>query len=89
MRFVFQISQSPKKIILKKLSWVVYWYGREFQAQDSFLEYVIFLEIWRSEKWIELSEKKPPLDADQQRQEGHAQPQLYGVGVEHYLVAFF
>ena len=32
----------------------------KFQAQDSFLEYSFF-EIWRSEKRIALSEKKPPL----------------------------
>ena len=32
----------------------------KFQAQDSFLEY-FFFEIWRSEKRIALSEKKPPL----------------------------
>ena len=32
----------------------------KFQAQDSFLEY-LFFEIWRSEKHIALSEKKPPL----------------------------
>ena len=32
----------------------------KFQAQGSFLEY-IFFEIWRSEKRIALSEKKPPL----------------------------
>ena len=32
----------------------------KFQVQDSFLEY-IFLEIWRFEKHIALSEKKPPL----------------------------
>ena len=32
----------------------------KFQVQDSFLEY-FFLEIWRFEKHIALSEKKPPL----------------------------
>ena len=32
----------------------------KFQVQDSFLEY-FFFEIWRSEKQITLSEKKPPL----------------------------
>ena len=46
VRFVFQISQSPKKIISKKLSWA--WNlnklftdmggNFKFQAQDSFLE---------------------------------------------------
>ena len=34
----------------------------EFQVQDSFLEY-FFLEIWKFEKRITLSEKKPPLEA--------------------------
>ena len=34
----------------------------KFQVQDSDLEY-IFLEIWRFEKHIALSETKPPLDA--------------------------
>ena len=43
--FFFQIAQ---KTILS------------FQVQDSVLEY-IFLEIWRFEKHIALSEKKPPL----------------------------
>ena len=33
----------------------------KFQAQDSFLEY-LFLEIWRFEQRIALSEKKPPLE---------------------------
>jgi hypothetical protein len=33
----------------------------KFQAQDSFLEYFIFFEFWRSEKRIALSEKKAPL----------------------------
>ena len=33
----------------------------KFQAQDSFLEY-FFSEIWRSEKQIALSEKKPSLE---------------------------
>jgi hypothetical protein len=32
----------------------------KFQVQDSDLEY-FFLEIWRFEKHISLSEKKPPL----------------------------
>ena len=32
----------------------------KFQVQDSFLEY-LFLEIWRFEKRIALSEKKAPL----------------------------
>jgi hypothetical protein len=32
----------------------------KFQVQDSFLEY-FFFEIWRFEKHIALSEKKPPL----------------------------
>ena len=35
----------------------------KFQVQDSFLEY-FFWEIWRFEKRIALSEKKPPLEAD-------------------------
>ena len=35
----------------------------KFQVQDSFLEY-FFLEIWRFEKRIALSEKKPPLLID-------------------------
>ena len=53
MKF-FQIFKSPKKYS-KKLSLKF-----KFQAQDSFLEY-FFFEIWRSEKWIALSGKKPPL----------------------------
>ena len=32
----------------------------KFQVQDTFLEY-LFLEIWRFEKRIALSGKKPPL----------------------------
>ena len=61
--FVFQISKSPPKKYSEKLSWTgnlkfppitVIWYGGnfEFQVQDS------FLEIWKFEKWIALSEKK-------------------------------
>ena len=34
----------------------------KFQVQDSFLEYFFFFEIWRFEKRIVLSEKKPPLE---------------------------
>ena len=36
----------------------------KFQVQDSFLEY-LFLEIWRFEKQIALSERKPSLPAYQ------------------------
>ena len=35
----------------------------KFQVQDSFLEHLFFLEIWRFEKRIALSEKKQPLEA--------------------------
>ena len=38
----------------------------KFQAQDSFLEYY-FLKIWRFEKQIALSEKKPPLSTRHKR----------------------
>ena len=55
MRFVFQISK--KKIFQKTILNLKF----EFQVQDSFLEY-IFLEIWRFEKHIALSEKKTPLE---------------------------
>ena len=33
----------------------------KFQVQDSFLEYICFLEIWGFEKRIALSEKEPLL----------------------------
>ena len=48
--------KSPKKIFQKTILSLKF----KFQVQDSFLEY-IFLEIWRFEKHIALSEKKPPL----------------------------
>ena len=66
VRFVFQIS---KKNYSKSLSWTlnlkflpITGYNLfSFQAQDSDLEYLFFLEIWRCEKWFALSEKKTPL----------------------------
>ena len=55
VRFIFQISKSPKKIIPKNYP--------ELEILISSLEqfFGIFLfEIWRSKNHIELSEKKPP-----------------------------
>ena len=59
VRCVFWISKSQKTIQETILSLKF-----KFQAQDSFLEYFFLFEIWRSKKWIELSEKKPPLSTE-------------------------
>ena len=69
VRFVFQISKSPEKNIPKNYPELEILNfppktlcGKfKFHAQDSLLEY-FFLEIWRFEKRITLSEKKPPLE---------------------------
>ena len=58
VRFVFLNLQISKKKFQKTILSSKF----KFQVQDSFLEY-IFLEIWRFEKHIALSEKKPPLGA--------------------------
>ena len=55
--FVFLNPQISKKKIFQK---TILSLKFKFQVQDSFLKY-IFLEIWRFEKHIALSEKKPPL----------------------------
>ena len=67
VRFVFQISKSQKKKESKKLSWIYNFHHNtvlggnfKFQVGDSFLKY-FFLDIWRFENRIALSEKKPPL----------------------------
>ena len=52
----FSISKSPEKNIPKNILSLKF----KFQVQDSFFVYVFF-EIWRFEKHIALSEKKPPL----------------------------
>ena len=54
--FVFKISE--KKYVFQK---TILNLKFKFQAQDSFFWNNFFLDIWRSKKWIELSEKKPPL----------------------------
>ena len=63
VQFVLQISKSRKKIFQKTISRQYHFtfiVGKfKFQAQDSFLDF--FLDIWRFEKQIALSEKKPPL----------------------------
>ena len=65
MRFVFQISKSQKKYP-KKLSWA--W--KQFQAQDSFLEYFFWdLEIWKN--FIALSEKKATFNTNPDRDSEH------------------
>ena len=57
MKF-FQISKSQKKIFQNTILSLKF----KFQAQDSFLDFFFFFfEIWRSEKQIALSEKKPSL----------------------------
>ena len=52
----FNFPNLQKKIFQKTILNLKF----KFQPQDSFLEY-IFLEIWRFEKQIALSERKPPL----------------------------
>ena len=56
VRFVFQISQSPKKIIPKNYPELEIWIPKlfnemggnfKFQARDSFLE-IFFWEIWKT-----------------------------------------
>ena len=64
----FSNLQISKEIYSKSLSWAwnlnelftVFGGKFKFQVQDSDLEYFV-LEIWRFDKLIELSEKKPPL----------------------------
>ena len=70
VRFVFQISQSPKIIIPKNYPELEIWKKMftdmcgnfQFQAQDSFFR-IFFWEIGRFEKGISLSEKKALLSA--------------------------
>ena len=61
LQFVFQIPKSQKNIFQKTILSLKF----KFQAQDSFLKFFFFFEIWRSEKnFIALSEKKQPLVFD-------------------------
>ena len=55
VRFVFQISKSPKKKLFQKTFLDLKF---KFPANFSIL---FFLKIWRFEKQIALSERKPPL----------------------------
>ena len=53
----FKSPNLKKKIFQKAILNLKF----KFQAQDSFCGIFFFFEIWRSEKRIALSEKKPPL----------------------------
>ena len=70
VRFGFQTSKSPKKIFQKTIlnlkfeipahNSIMLW-ARILNFKSRIVFWILFLEIWRFEKRIALSEKKPPL----------------------------